>query len=92
MLNQLTPSSWNTYKPEKVEYKFISVAIYVSVDSEITHRMMGSIFDYIGDVGGLNDIVATAFAFFLITYSNNRTYAILMNRLYHLTETLEEGQ
>jgi hypothetical protein len=54
--------------------------------------MLPSILDYIGDVGGLNDIIATVFGFFLITYSNNRTYAILMNRLYHLTETLEEGQ
>jgi hypothetical protein len=54
--------------------------------------MTPSILDYIGDVGGLNDIVATVFGFFLLTYSNNRTYAILMNRLYHLSSTLEEGE
>jgi hypothetical protein len=48
--------------------------------------------DYLGDVGGLDDIVCTIFALFLTAYSTNRTYAILMNRLYHLTNSLEEGK
>jgi len=49
--------------------------------------MTPGMLDYLGDIGGLNDILTQMMALFLTTYSTNRTYAILMNRLFHLTGT-----
>jgi hypothetical protein len=54
--------------------------------------MAPSVLDYIGDVGGLNEIVYVFFGLFLNYFSAKRTYSILMNRLFHLTGTLEEGK
>ena len=54
--------------------------------------MTPSVLDYLGDIGGLNDIVFTIFAGFLSTYSTYRTYAILMNRLFQLGNSFDEGR
>ena len=54
--------------------------------------MTPGVLDYLGDIGGLNDIVFTIFAGFLSTYSTYRTYAIIMNRLYHLGDSFDEGK
>jgi hypothetical protein len=64
----------------------------VTTDKEVTTRITPSILDYIGDVGGLNDIVFLVFGSFFNGYSIKRAYAILMNRLFHLTDTLEDGR
>jgi hypothetical protein len=64
----------------------------LTTDKEITTRVAPSILDYIGDVGGLNGIVFLVFSFFLSGYSMNRANAVLMNRLFHLTDTYAEGR
>jgi hypothetical protein len=58
---------------------------------EITHRVAPDIFDYLGDVGGLNEIIFVVFGLLINDLSSSRTYAILMNRLFHLTDTLDDG-
>ena len=54
--------------------------------------MTPDILDYLGDIGGLNDILFTIFTWFLSSFSNNRIYAILMNRLFHINNYMEEGR
>jgi hypothetical protein len=61
-IGQIQPSAWTSYPDH---YKFISFAIYLSSDKEITNRMTPGFLDYIGDVGGLNEIIFGVFAFFL---------------------------
>ena len=54
--------------------------------------MTPDILDYLGDIGGLNDLLFTIFTWFLSSFSTNRIYAILMNRLFHINDGMDEGR
>jgi hypothetical protein len=74
-------SGWTTYPDH---YKLISMAIYMSPNAELTQRETYSFLEYLGDVGGLIDMLKICFALFVMSFNSNRVKAILTNRLYHL--------
>jgi hypothetical protein len=74
-------SGWTEYPDH---YKLISIAFYMSPNAELTQRETYSFLEYLGDVGGLVEILKYFFYFVVVGFNSNRMAAILTNRLYHM--------
>jgi hypothetical protein len=82
-------SAWTNY-PNK--YKFISLAFFMSVDAQVTNRETYEFLEYLGDIGGLIDILKLLLAAVAYTFNQNRLNSVLTNRLFHLTPLEKEHQ
>ncbi len=63
------PSGWTTYPGQ---YKFISIAFYLSANSLLTQRETYSFLEYLGDISGLNDCLGLAFGLVVAKLNENR--------------------
>ena len=76
------PSSWRSYPNH---YKLIGVEFMVSSDINNIARETLDIFTFLGDIGGLLDLLILIFGYFLMPFAEKRMEALLTNRLFHLT-------
>ena len=58
----------------------------MSPNAELTQRETYSFLEYLGDIGGLVDLLRYFFIFLVYVFNHNRVNAILTNRLYHLNK------
>jgi hypothetical protein len=80
-------SAWTVY-PEK--YKFISMAVFMSSDSEVTNRETYEFLGYLGDIGGLIDVLRLGLAAIAYYFNQNRLNALLTSSLFHLNRAENE--
>jgi hypothetical protein len=57
------------------------------ISSDINNIARGTldIFTFLGDIGGLLDLLILIFGYFLVPFAEKRMEALLTNRLFHLT-------
>ena len=76
-------SSWTNY-PEN--YKFFSVHFHLNDNIVFTERATYDLLDYISDLGGMYEALATLFGLLTFKMANIRLKALMTNRLFHLKE------
>ena len=76
-------SSWNEYPDH---YKLMSFEMHLSSDVRTTDRECYGLLDYIGDLGGLVEILKLFFGWFASRCSSLRMEGIITNRLFHISE------
>jgi hypothetical protein len=76
------PSSWRSYPNH---YKLIGVEFMISSDINGIARGTLDIFTFLGDIGGLLDLLILLMGFILTPFAEKRMEALLTNRLFHLT-------
>ena len=69
------------------EYKFLGFELSLNVDIETTERSTYGVLDFLGDIGGLAELLQLAVSWFLYKLSGMRLNALMINRLYHVSST-----
>jgi hypothetical protein len=85
--NYLQSSSYNRFP---YEYKFLGLEFSLNKDTETTERATYGVLDFLGDIGGLAELLQIAVGWFLFRLSNMRLNALMINRLYHVSSTDSE--
>jgi len=70
----------------------MSMAIYMSVNAEVTNRETYEFLAYLGDIGGLIDILKLFLAYIAYVFNQNRLNTLLTNRLFHLSKAENESE
>jgi hypothetical protein len=78
----LLPSSYNKFPNG---YKYIGVEVLLNMDILSTERQTYGILDYLGDIGGLSELLQLTVGWFLFRLSAMRLNALMINRLYHIS-------
>jgi hypothetical protein len=76
-------SSWNTYPDH---YKLFGIEIMLSPDIGRNDRETYDLLSYLGDLGGLVEILKILLGAFAFPFSGLRLQALLTNRLYHISQ------
>jgi len=63
----------------------MSIEFEVNSDTRITDRVTYSAIDLFGDLGGVVELCKMLVGFFAVRFSQMRLYALITNRLYHLS-------
>ena len=82
----LLPSSYNRFPNE---YKFLGMEYKLSMNVANTERETLSLFDYLGDLGGLAEILLITAGLFVHRFSRVRLNALMINRLFHISNSDE---
>jgi len=61
------------------------MTISLSPDTIITERSTVDLFDYLGMLGGLYEMLKFILGTFSVVFASKRLQALLANRLYHVT-------
>jgi len=83
MNTNILPSSYNDYP---LKYKYIGLEFALDMDVQTTDRQSYGFLDFIGDLGGLSEILKMSVGWILCKLSGMRLSAIMINRLYHVSD------
>ena len=75
-------SSWNLYPHY---YKFMSIHLQLTSDINKIERQTYDLLDYLGDIGGLIEIIYYGTRAMIFPFAAMRMKALLVTRLYHLS-------
>jgi hypothetical protein len=64
---------------------YVSFILMLSDKHKTTERSVYGLFDYLGDIGGLVEILKLIMGVFAFPLSKARIKAIISNRIYHIT-------
>jgi len=76
-------SSWNSYPDH---YKHMGFEIMLSPDIGRNDRETYDLLSYLGDLGGLVEILKLIIGVFVLPFSEMRMSALMTNRLYHISQ------
>ena len=82
MSPNLLASSYNKFP---YEFKFLGTEISINMDIGITERQTYGVLDYLGDLGGLVEILKLSVGYMLYKFSTMRLNGLMLNRLYHVS-------
>jgi hypothetical protein len=81
-LGGLESSSWISYEPGNVRYRFLGFQIFMSADVVETERMTYGLAQMLGETGGLFIVLDLVFTFFFGLVAPIRLYSYLAAALY----------